>query len=423
MVVTVGSKQQMTQEQCIEAQQMIKVIVSTSAMQQKFDQLETKAGGDADEYHLLVSAMLRSEVYPTVCANFGIPPDQVAAGTKLIFGSIQHWSASSVAMTEAWLELEMLMRNKRLMRAAEVAVSRVKASQFALENSPKEKEEEITNTDMVEVFDAAGKVMGVVVHGRIRGACVSTNCSCYKPSSSNVEICECGAPYTSHEDKGPDPSAEEEVEEMLEVKCVSLKVPQASWSDTIRCEMPSGTTIAEFRSTFKDMIPHHAVISAAEPGKSSVRLRDTDTVAESMTVSELVAEIPAEYILTHKQAKQAQNMLRAILNRFETQQLLDRLETESQGNAAKYRMKLNSVCVSKFYPEVGTEFGLPADNPMKSAKLITMAIQAHSVAGDMSMVETWKDLETLMRNKAQVAAAEKMIAQMASSQSSKKLGA
>merc|ERR1712032_1788580 len=95
--------------------------------------------------------------------------------------------AGSFEITKAWLELETLMRNKTLMAAAGEALRK-----FGYD--------EDSDMEEQEVWDANGKVLGVVVRNRVRGGCASAGCSMFQ---GRGPVCSgCGRADADHEDKG-----------------------------------------------------------------------------------------------------------------------------------------------------------------------------------------------------------------------------
>jgi hypothetical protein len=145
------------------------------------------------------------------------------------------------------------------------------------------------------------------------------------------------------------------------------------------------------------------------PGRVPKALRDGDALPEKISVSEVMGALPAHLVITKSQAKEAQTTLRNILKRPETQRRLDGLEKEAS-NQIKYRAMLKSFLVSTVYPEVCQWLGLSDIEGIQAAALITSGIQAHTtMSQDVSMLQTWHELETLMRNKAAAAMAEQAV--------------
>lgn len=256
--------------------------------------------------------------------------------------------------------------------------------------------------DAAEVFDAQGKLMGRVVNGRVQGV--------------------------NGEDLGPDPATMEEDDDddydkgqsaaqifdekkenaNVTIRCECNKVPKGNGVTVIQCEFPRGATVADFRAKFESIIPRRAKVFPLPPGTTLSSLRDIDPVFDNMSVSEVAAIIPFQYALTKNQAKEAQAKMRAGLSRSDVQQALDNFEREANGSQAKYRMKMLGFVLKNVIPEVAEHVGLATPDPIVTSKIIQEAIKFHSTAGqgDKEMLQTWRDLEVLMRNKAEIAYAD-----------------
>lgn len=215
------------------------------------------------------------------------------------------------------------------------------------------------------------------------------------------------------EDKGPAPmeDAEEDITGQaavsgnISIRCECLQVPGDSKAKTMRCELPLGTTVQQFRELFGWIIPKTALMSMPA---APVPLRDTDPLPTSCVVSEITMAIPGGLLLTKTEAKEAQKKLREILMRPASKQTLDDLEKEVNGNQVKYRMKLKSWLVSTIYPEILKHLEIEDVEGTQGAAVVTMAIQEHS-SNDVGILEAWLELEKLMRNKAQIAQAENAV--------------
>lgn len=413
----------LTREQCIEAQQVLKETLTLSQMQSRVQHWLLQANGDERKHAALVNAGVRDEVYPVVIARLGIPSDQLNEGFALINRSLQKYISGDLEIAENWLEVAKLMRKKDETELAQIAVNvfRSKADDARaghVEQSP-----------LMEVFDSNARRLGVVVAGRIRGGFITTGCACFTPLPGKPLICECLAPVERHEDKGPAPTEdddEEEEEEVQEkadtgsdiilVKCDCQKLPAEISASAIQCEVPRTTTVSQFRSFYKDVIPSSALFFKTGPGRFPTALRDDELVSENIAVSEIVAPVPPDSVLTHSQAKEAQQLLLEAVSKPSIQQTFDELESEANGNPGKYRMKLKSFLIRSVYPDVLEHMGLPSDGT-KGSVLLFSAIQAHCM-NDLSMLETWRELEILMRNQPSVAMADGAIKQFMARQTS-----
>merc|ERR1712113_1158750 len=86
--------------------------------------------------------------------------------------------------------------------------------------------------------------------------------------------------------------------------------------------------------------------------------------------------------------------------RPEIQQQLDEVEKKAKGQPSKFRAELAKLLIKQVHPFILDHLGLPEG----TGALMTRAIQAHSV-DDISIVETWVELETALRNKPAIALA------------------
>mmetsp|Transcript_32928 Transcript_32928/g.44771 ORF Transcript_32928/g.44771 Transcript_32928/m.44771 type:complete len:122 (+) Transcript_32928:2-367(+) len=108
--------------------------------------------------------------------------------------------------------------------------------------------------------------------------------------------------------------------------------------------------------------------------------------------------------MTLNQCKEAQVLMKEALESPAVQKKLDQIEQEAKGHDTKYRILLTKMLNAEVYPDIVSQFSLPEG--IKGIQMLLGSIPAKS---DFGMIETWLELETLMRNKAAIKRAEEAV--------------
>jgi hypothetical protein len=197
----------LSREQCVEAQQALKAIVSKQDMQDKIEKLHVGAAGDERKFQARMTPLLIKEVYSRVIRQLGISDEQLMEGTMLLLQqSIPRWQPGDLEITKNWSELETLIRNRERMKAAWNALQSFGPSAGASVENVAVEEDDESDDENEQVYDASGNVLGTIVQGRIRGGCAATKCSFFQGLRKKPRTCRCGFDVTSHADMGPAPT-------------------------------------------------------------------------------------------------------------------------------------------------------------------------------------------------------------------------
>merc|ERR1712032_1078999 len=173
--------------------------------------------------------------------------------------------------------------------------------------------------------------------------------------------------------------------------------------DFFYVSLPAGSTVAALRAELEGLL--EPGVALFEPTDWNMeKLEDDAPLPSEVIVRELRRPISADMILTKRQCQEAQAALEASLTKAETQKQFDEYEKNANGNDIKYRVMLTKTLASEVYPDVLDRFGLPT-----TPKGITSLTGSIAARADLSMLETWLRLETLMRNKAAMANAQKTL--------------
>jgi len=420
--------------QCRIAQHLLKKSLSRREIQAKLDEAEKATGGDDDKYGKRLRGLLLSRVYPSVSEHFGFKDPMAAART--IFNSISDCQPSSHEITTAWLELETLMRNKPQMARAKEALESFR-SPPSKQNLPAPDSTSLATSDPEpdlggsaddqEVLDLDGRVVGVVDGGRIRGGCPAAGCPMFgspRESSGPVRLCgRCGRPSTEHEDKGAFEMEDEEeiVNDARMTVCISCqKVTEKSACSIMHVTLPAGSTVADLKSSLSSGLAKDARVLApsAGNGQTGKPLLDVYPVPPRVVLTEFRNDVTPPLVLTREQAKEAQAALKAILSESSFQKQMDSLEAEAAGNERKRNMLVMKVLVKDVYPAINRRFDLPGD-----LYQVTLEAIRHYSSDDIGMVESWIQLETLLRRHQVVDMAKQQLAEMRARMASGAAGA
>jgi len=112
----------LTKRQCQQAQAALEVSLAKAEIQRRLDELENTAKGNDNKYRILLTKMLAEEVYPDIFSCFDLP----ATPRGIMIFSTCVGSRADLPMTETWLRLETLMRNKAAMARAYGAIEMAK---------------------------------------------------------------------------------------------------------------------------------------------------------------------------------------------------------------------------------------------------------------------------------------------------------
>jgi len=113
-----------TRDQGRLAQEMLKHAMLRPDIQEKLNELERKAAGNDTKYRMLLRNLLNWEIYPPIVRYFGLPDD--GKGPFVLWQGIGAHLGADLELNEAWLELEIIMRNKLVAGQAYEAVRRLR---------------------------------------------------------------------------------------------------------------------------------------------------------------------------------------------------------------------------------------------------------------------------------------------------------
>jgi len=112
---TVSHGMVLTKQQCFNVQRLLRLTFEAPEVQRMLDDMQKKAAGADEKYRWRLSALLQTEVYPSISRHFGLDDK---GGATLPVHALGWHSQTDIKMTQDWMQLEMLMRNRDAAAAA-----------------------------------------------------------------------------------------------------------------------------------------------------------------------------------------------------------------------------------------------------------------------------------------------------------------
>lgn len=168
-----------------------------------------------------------------------------------------------------------------------------------------------------------------------------------------------------------------------------------SASGSFQVHIPKGATVGQFRSVVGSALPSTAKVMAELPGKGLCTLRDEDRVPLEVTLSDFKGRRGVYLRFTTRMNLVAFTMIKEYFLKPESQEMLDKLQRECQGDDLRYSISICSLLSDEAYPPILRHFSLPEDQQPLQLMIDAM----DNVGSSVETTSLWLETEVLMRNR------------------------
>jgi len=163
----------------------------------------------------------------------------------------------------------------------------------------------------------------------------------------------------------------------------------------IQARMPLKSTVGDLRTVLFPDLPSQGLVCVERPGRGQVTLQDSELLPEKVLVTQFKGR---RSFYTHFDFEQARSALAGIKTFFDRPEAQARLD-EFESSHPNYILHLNNVLLHEVYPTLIRRLAIPVDQSSTKAFMHGMRL----VPLNLELAKLWLEVETLMRNKQNMA--------------------